>query len=79
MTRRLKVPPRPGLAAMAGLAALTGSCASEQANLAGRATIVPITEAADLYAALPPVLVGPDALQANAALPFSTAANPAAA
>ena len=77
--RRLRVPPRPGLAVIAVLAALTGSCASDQVDKAGRATIVPITEAADLYAALPPVMVGPEALQANAALPFSSAANPAAA
>ena len=46
--RRLKVPPRPGVAGIAALAALTGSCAPlarQGADIAASRTIVPITEA----------------------------------
>ena len=80
--KRLKVPPRPGFAGILAVAAVTGSCAplaTGAARLDPSATIIPITEATDLYAALPPELVGEQAIAANAALPFAHVPNPAAA
>ena len=80
--RRLKPAPRPSLASIAAIAAITGSCAPLSlgpVGLAGPAVSIPIAEAARLDASVPPILTGEQALEANAALPIVGAANPAAA
>ncbi|WP_243406105.1 cell wall hydrolase [Sphingosinicella sp. YJ22] len=74
--------PRRGLAVTLAVAALTGSCAPmamDSAGLARPGTLIPVTDTAALDPSLPPMLTGPQAIDANAALPFAGAFNPAAA
>jgi spore germination cell wall hydrolase CwlJ-like protein len=74
--------PRRGHVMTLAVVAITGSCAPmtiETAQIARPGTLIPITDTAALDPSLPPMLTGVEAIEANAHLPLSGAAGPAAA